>query len=112
VRGKLGDDSIAGLPEGALDLDTLRDYLGPTAARAASELAVGEVSAPVRGSAGYFVLVLRERLAEEPAPFETLREQVRAEYLRSRGETALTDYLSELREAAEIRVLDPELAAP
>jgi hypothetical protein len=112
VRGELGDASIAGLPEGALDLDTLRDYLGPTAARQASELAVGEVSAPVRGSAGYFVLVLRERLAAEPAPFESLREQVRAEYLRSRGETALTDYLAELRDAAEIRVLDAELAAP
>jgi hypothetical protein len=112
LRGELGDATVAGLPEGALDLDTLRDYLGPTAAREASELAVGEVSAPVRGSAGYFVLVLRERLAEEPAPFESLREQVRAEYLRSRGETALTDYLAELREAAEIRILDPELAAP
>ena len=112
VRGELGDAPVAGLPEGALDLDTLRDYLGPTAARAASELAVGEVSGPVRGSAGYFVLVLRERLAEEPAPFESVREQVRAEYLRSRGETALTDYVVDLREQAEIRVLDPELAAP
>jgi parvulin-like peptidyl-prolyl isomerase len=112
VRGELSDATVAGLPEGALDLDTLRDYLGPTAARAASELAVGEVSAPVRGSAGYYVLVLRERLAEPPAPFESLREQVRAEYLRSRGETALTDYLADLRDEAEIRVLDPELAAP
>ncbi len=112
VRGELGDATVAGLPEGALDLDTLRDYLGPTAAREASELAVGEVSAPARGSAGYCVLVLRERLAEVPAAFESLREQVRAEYLRSRGETALTDYLAGLHEAAEIRILDPELAAP
>jgi parvulin-like peptidyl-prolyl isomerase len=112
VRGELGDATVAGLPEGALDLDTLRDYLGPTAARTASELAVGEVSSPVRGSAGYFVLVLRERLAEQPAAFESLREQVRAEYLRSRGETALRDYLAGLQEEAEIRILDPELAAP
>jgi parvulin-like peptidyl-prolyl isomerase len=112
VRGELGDSTVAGLPEGALDEDTLRDYLGPTAARAATELAVGEVSAPVRGSAGYYVLVLRERLAEQPAPFEEVREQVRAEYLRSRGETALSDYLEGLRDSAEIRVLDPELAAP
>ena len=44
----------------------------------------------MRGSAGYFVLVLRERRAEEAAPFERVRAQVRAEYLRSRGETALT----------------------
>jgi len=112
VRGELGDASVAELPEGALDFDTLRDYLGPTAARAASELALGEVAGPVRGSAGYFVLVLRERLAEEPAPFESLREQVHAEFLRSRGEMALRDYLADLREAAEIRILDPELAAP
>jgi len=112
VRGELGDATVAGLPEGALDLDTLRDYLGPTAARAASELEVGQVAGPVRGSAGYFVLVLRERLAEQPAPFEALREQVRAEYLRSRGETALRDYLAGLHESAEVRILDPELATP
>jgi parvulin-like peptidyl-prolyl isomerase len=73
---------------------------------------VGQVAGPVRGSAGYFVLVLRERLAEQPAPFESLREQVRAEYLRSRGEAALRDYLADLQESAEIRILDPELAAP
>ena len=112
VRGELGDDPVAALPEGALDLDTLRDYLGPTAARAASELVVGGIAGPVRGSAGYFVLVLRERLAEQPAPFEALREQVRAEFLRSRGEAALRDYLADLHEAAEIRILDPELVAP
>jgi parvulin-like peptidyl-prolyl isomerase len=112
VRGELGDPTVAVLPEGALDLDTLRDYLGPTAARAASELGVGEVAGPVRGSAGYLALVLRERLAEQIAPFESLREQVRAEFLRSRGEQALRDYLAELRESAAIRILDPELAAP
>ena len=112
VRSELGDTSVAALPGGALDLDTLRDYLGPTAARAASELEVGQVAGPVRGSAGYFVLLLRERLAEQPAPFEALREQVRAEYLRSRGENALRDYLVGLQENAEIRILDAELAAP
>jgi len=112
VRSELGDPLVAELPPGALDLDTLRDYLGPTAARAAAGLAIGQVSEPVRGSAGYFVLALRERSAGEPVPFESVREQVRAEFLRSRGETALRDYLAGLREEARIRVLDPELAAP
>ena len=112
ARASSATACVAELPPGALDLDTLRDYLGPTAARAAAELAVGEVAGPVRGSAGYFVLVLRERRAEEPAPFESVREQVRAEYLRGRGETALSDYLAGMREEARIRILDPELAAP
>lgn len=112
VAGELGDKMLAQLPPGALDLDTLRDYLGPTAARSAAELAVGEVAGPVRGSAGYFVVVLRERRAEEAAPFESVREQVRAEYLRGRGEAALSEYLSGMREEARIRILDPALASP
>ncbi len=112
VRDELGDTLVAQLPPGPLDLDTLRDYLGPTAARAASELAVAAISEPVRGSAGYFVVALRERRADELAPFENVREQVRVEFLRSRGETALREYLAGMREDARIRILDPELAAP
>jgi parvulin-like peptidyl-prolyl isomerase len=112
VREALGDAPVAELPPGALSIDTLRDYLGPTAARSAAELAVGEVAGPVRASAGYFVLLLRQRLAEERPPFEAVREQVRGEWLRSRGEQALRDYLAELRGEAEIRILDDELAQP
>jgi len=112
LNAELGDAPVAQLPSGELDLDTLRDYLGPTAARAAAELAVGEVAGPVRGSTGYTVLVLRGRRAEETAPFESVREQVRAEYLRSRGEQALSDYLAGLRADGRIQVLDPELAKP
>jgi hypothetical protein len=37
---------------------------------------------------------------------------VRSEHLRSRGDAALREYLAGLRESAEIRILDPELAAP
>lgn len=112
LQSELGDPLLAPLPPGALDLDTLRDHLGPTAARAAAALARHEIAGPVRGSAGYYVIALRERRAEEPAAFESVREQVRAEFLRSQGETALRDYLAGMRGEAEIRVLDPELAAP
>jgi parvulin-like peptidyl-prolyl isomerase len=112
LRDELADAPVAALPQGPLDLDTLRDYLGPTAARAAAELAPGAVAGPVRGSAGYHVIRLRERSVGEPADFASVREQVRAEWLRSRGEEALRDYLEELRAEAEIRVLDAELAAP
>ncbi len=111
VRAERADAPVAELPGGALPIETVRRYLGPTAARTALELEVGEVSEPVRGSAGYHVLRLRDRVAGEVARFEEVRAQVRAELLRRRGEDALGDYLEDLRASAEIRVLDPEPAS-
>ncbi len=110
VRLELGDDPVVPLPEGHLPVETVRQYLGPTPARTATELRPGEVSDPTRGSAGYYVLALRDRLDGEVAAFEQVRSQVRAEYLRSRGEEALRSYLSDLRDGSEIRVADPDLA--
>jgi peptidyl-prolyl cis-trans isomerase C len=112
VRRELGDAMVAELPEGALRVETIRQYLGATVARTATRLEPGEVSDPVRGAAGYYVLQLRERLAGEIALFEEVRSEVRGEYLRDRGDAALRAYLAELRDAAEIRVLEPELAEP
>ena len=111
VREERADDPVAELPAGALPIETVRRYLGPTAARTALELEVGEVSEPVRGSAGYQVLRLRERAAGKLAPFAEVREQVRAELLRRRGEQALGDDLGDLRASAEIRVREPEPAS-
>jgi parvulin-like peptidyl-prolyl isomerase len=68
------------------------------------------VSEPLRGSAGYHVLRLRDRVAGELAPFEAVAEEVRVEYLRHQGESALRDYLAELRRGADVRILDAELA--
>lgn len=106
VRGELGDAPLAPLPAGALPFETLRQYLGPSVARAALELEPGQVSEPVRGSDGYYVLQLRERVAGEVAPFEEVRDQVRSELLRSRGDQALRDYLAELRESGDVRIVD------
>jgi hypothetical protein len=112
VRSALADPPVVELPQGWLSIETLRQYLGPTAASAATRLTVGEVSDPIRASSGYWVLELRDRKPGEVAPFEQVRSQVRGEHLRSRGDAALREYLAGLRESAEIRILDPELAAP
>lgn len=108
---RLGDPLVAELPAGPVPIETLRQYHGPTVARAAGDLEPGEVSEPIRGGDGYYVLRLRDRTPPERAPYDEVREQVRAEYLRSVGEEALRDYLAGLHDAAEIQVLDPELAA-
>ena len=112
VRAALADPPVAPLPEGPVALDTVRQYLGPTVAKTAARLAVGELSTPTRASPGYFVVRVRDRSPAETAPFGELRPQVRAEYLRSRGDEALHDYLAGLRDSGEIHVLDPELASP
>lgn len=98
----LGDVAMVPYPGGPLPPSTLRRYLGPTAADAALGLEPGDVSAPLRGSDGFRVLVLRGRSDGAAAPYAEIREQVRAEYLRTRGEQALTDYLAELRAEATI----------
>lgn len=110
VRRELGDDPVARLPAGPLPFETVRQYLGPTVARTAAELTTGKVSDPTRGTAGYFVLRLRDRTPDDVAPFDEIVREVRGEYLRSRGEEALREYLADLREAAEIRVFDEELS--
>jgi len=106
-----GDALPAPVPAGPVSLEELRGTLGPSAALAAERLAPGETSDPVRGAAGYAVLRLRERLPGALPPFEEVREQVRAEYLREVGERALAEYLRELRANAEVSVRDGAVAA-
>ncbi len=112
LRQELGDDPVARLPAGPLPIETLRRYLGPTAASAAARLRPGEVGAPVRGGDGYFVLRLAERREPVVAPYEEMLEEVRGELLRSRGDAALRGYLADLREDGSVEILDPALLPP
>ena len=107
VDAALGDPQTAPLPQGPLPLETLRQYLGPSAAQAAAALAPGEVGDPVRGGSGYYVVRLAERSGGETAPFDEVRQEVRAEWLRTQGERALGDYLEELREQGDVQMRLP-----
>lgn len=107
----LGDPQTAPLPAGPLPLETLREYLGPSPAQAAAALSPGEVSDPVRGGAGYYVMKLEDRVGGGVAPFEEVRDEVRAEWLRTQGERALGDYLEELRGRGNVQQRLPPPAA-
>jgi parvulin-like peptidyl-prolyl isomerase len=110
LQKELGERSPTPIPAEPVSIDEVRATLGPSAAAALQRLEPGAISDPVRGAAGWLVLRLRERAAPEPLPYEQVREQVRAEYLRSVGERALVEYLEGLRSAADVRVVDAELA--
>jgi len=94
------------LPGGPLPPETIRRYLGPTAAVRAQALAPGEVSEPFRASTRYLVLRLVERQPERVPDFEEVSDQVRAEWVRSRGEAALSRFVADLRAAADLETVD------
>jgi parvulin-like peptidyl-prolyl isomerase len=104
VDAELGDPQVAPLPEGPLPAAKLREYLGPTATRAALELAPGGVSDPVRSASGFHVLLLVDREDGHVPELDEIREEVRAELRRRGGDQALRAYLDELRDRADLRV--------
>jgi parvulin-like peptidyl-prolyl isomerase len=106
LSAALGDAPLAPLPDALLPAAKLRDYLGPTVARAALELGGGEISEPIRSGGGFHVVQVVERDDGTLAPFAEVREQVRAEYRRRADERALRAYLDDLRRDAEIVVAD------
>jgi parvulin-like peptidyl-prolyl isomerase len=108
VAAELGEEPISKVPDALLPPAKVREYLGPTALRATMELEPGQVSAPVRSGTGFHLIQLVQSEPPRVPDFEDVAQQVRAEYLRRRGDRALRDYLDELRKRAEVSVA-PEL---
>jgi parvulin-like peptidyl-prolyl isomerase len=104
VREALGDSEIAPVPRDLLPIAKLREYLGPTAARAAEGLDVGSASDPQRSASGYHVLVLQGRSPGFAPPLSDVQEEVRAELRRRASERALRTDLGDLRAQADVRV--------
>jgi parvulin-like peptidyl-prolyl isomerase len=104
VREALGDSEVAPVPRDLLPLAKLREYVGPTAARAAEALDVGGASDPQRSASGYHVLVLQDRSPGFAPPLPDVQDEVRGELRRRASERALRTYLDDLREQADVRV--------
>ncbi|MFQ5664816.1 MAG: peptidylprolyl isomerase [Candidatus Binatia bacterium] len=102
VAARLGDRPPVPLPDGLLPLGKLVEYLGPTAAHAAAELAPGATSAPIRSGRGYRVLLVSDRVVEPAADFSRLRAAVLADWRREARERAVATALARLRAQAAI----------
>ncbi|MCG8592349.1 MAG: peptidyl-prolyl cis-trans isomerase [Proteobacteria bacterium] len=102
VRDSLGDAEVAPIPDALLPPQKLREYIGPTALRAALALEPGEVGDPVRSGSGLHVLWLVEREAAQVPGFEAIRAQVKAEWARRADDRALREYLEALRAGADV----------
>jgi parvulin-like peptidyl-prolyl isomerase len=106
VDEALGDPQVAPVPRDYLPASKLREYLGPTATHTALRLSVGEVSQPIRSSSGYHVIQIVDREPGRTPPLSEIENAVRAEWVRRAGDRALREYLEELRERADVRVVD------
>lgn len=104
VASELGDAPLVELPTGRIDPATLREYLGPTVARAIDDLAVEIPSAPLRSAAGYHVVEVVEREPGGSADLADVKDQVRAELRRRSEDAALRAYVDELRRSSDVRV--------
>jgi PPIC-type PPIASE domain/SurA-like N-terminal domain len=112
VAAELGTPPDPPLPEEPVEMAALAERLGNRSAEALLALAPGEVSSPLRGPDGYWVLRLVEREPDRVPALAEIRDRVLAAWQRSVQAARLEDELTQLRDGAEIRILDPELAGP
>lgn len=110
ARDRYGEGGGVLLPDTPLPVHVLRRYLGPTLARIALTLAVGETSPPVRSPQGYYILHLVAAYPEEVQPYATVKQAVKAEYWRRKRDEALQRHIDRLRRSATL-VLSPHAPA-
>lgn len=104
VDAQYGDRQISPLPDTLLPGLKLREYIGPSALKAAMELEPGELSEPVRSGMGFHLLHLTDATPAVRPSFEDIESQIQAEWLRRAGDRALRDYLEQLRADGDVQI--------
>ncbi|MEO8499281.1 MAG: peptidyl-prolyl cis-trans isomerase [Vicinamibacteria bacterium] len=74
--------------------------LNPALAAAIAPLRSGEISAPIQVEGGYWILRVRERLADEVTGFDQVKERIQEELAKTRFEKVYGDYIAELKKNA------------
>lgn len=74
--------------------------LNPALEAAVANLRPGEVSAPIPVEGGYWILKVRERLADEVTPFDQVKDKIQEDLSRTRFEKVYGDYIADLKKNA------------
>jgi len=98
------DKPVAPVPTGLVQASVLRTYLGPTAARAAMDLEIGDVSEPLKASGGFYVVRLREIAKAERPPLKSVRDGVRALVLQERRRKRVDEAVAQLRSRGGVTI--------
>lgn len=102
ARERYGDEDSVPVPDTFLPPQALQSHLGPTLTSAALAMKAGDISPPLQSPSGYHILRLVERQPEQVQPYEAVRREVQAEYVRRRRDDALQHYLEGLRQQATV----------
>jgi parvulin-like peptidyl-prolyl isomerase len=97
------------LPRSPLPAHMLRRYLGPAPTDLALSLAPGEISAPVQGAGGAYLLRLASVTPAYLPDYKDIVPTVRQEYLSRGRELALTEKLQRLWGEADVQ-LNPHVS--
>lgn len=76
----------------------------PAFEKEALRLRVGEVSGIIRTEHGFHIIKLLDRKGGDPAPFEEIKEKVKADYMEIEMEKALRQFLTKLKEKSIIEI--------
>ena len=98
------DPLLVAIPDAPLPIAKLQDYLGATATRAVLELEEGHTTEPIRGSDGYRIVRLVERIEGETPAFESVRKDVENAYRKQQEDARLRRFLERRRSAANVVV--------
>lgn len=107
AREQYGEEESVPLPDAPVPPQVLQRQLGPTLTSAALTLQAGDVSPPLPSPLGYHILRLVALQPQQVQPYQTVRQEVKAEYFRRKRDDALQQYLDGLRQKATI-VLSPK----
>ena len=99
-------EAIPDLPDDMLPAETVRDYLGPAITAAAAEMPDGS-SAVFARRGRWLVVRVNAKQRTAIADLGTVRNRVLLYYRRSLADTMLFDYIENLRERADVRVIQP-----
>ncbi len=101
-----GDLLLVVPPNAPLPITKLQDYLGSTATRAVVDLDEGHTTEPIRGSDGYRILRLVERIEGETPTFDSVRKDVENAYRKQQEDERLRRFLDRRRSATKV-VISP-----
>lgn len=93
----VGDRSLLGESFAGLNELGLSSMFGKDFARQVLALPAGEWKGPIESGYGFHLLRVRRRIDSEPQPFESVKDDVLAEWRNQRQESLNRDYLAELR---------------
>lgn len=109
VKAAFATEDAMRLPSSLIPQNRLPNYLGPSLARAASELEPGQFTPPLPSGGSLVILGLLKKVPGQTPALEEIRDQVAREYRRRQNDEALRDYLSDLKASADIRINKPLL---